>query len=222
MNTDNGHLVGGLSCGAIEDRKPCGGELYEGNLFGPSTVRIPLCERHAANLYSWSTETYRASPIGRMEEQGLISGHLPGYTYIVQLPNGRIKIGTSVAGRINRRWREITRQYFDKGYREPLKPLAIIQGGASKEAALHYRFRESRIRDEFGEQFNPTTDLILFAETEGIPEEQKSEVPTYEEWWAGYLWKNRATQGSRIEEKLGEVTDPWDFDFPAFPVVSPA
>ncbi|MDX2736395.1 hypothetical protein [Streptomyces caniscabiei] len=212
MNDTTTNLVGGFTCGAIEDGKPCGGELYEGKPYGPSSIRIPLCEKHAANLYTWSTGTYRASPIGQMEEQGLITGHLPGYTYVVQLPNGRIKVGTAREGRVLKRWEEITRDYFKKGYRDPLKPIALLPGGVSKEAALHYRFRSARVTDEFGEQFTPTPELITFAESAGMPSDQADLVPAYEKWWTQYLRENGSTKREPTEEEIKRMAeDLWYF-----------
>lgn len=184
-----------------------GGEPY-------GAVPIPLCEKHAANLYNWSTQTYRAFPIGQMEEQGLISNHLPGHTYIIQLPNGRIKIGMTREGRVLDRWREITRSYFKKGYREPIKPLALLDGGVSREAALHNTFREARVNDEFGEQFTPTVDLITFAESAGIPEEHSHLVPAYGRWWKKYFHENKhllpPTEAGEMEAQRMSA-DPWYF-----------
>lgn len=182
MNEATDYLAGGLTCAAItDDGRPCGGDLYEGDTFSP--VRIPLCEKHAANLYNHSVGSYRTKLVEQMEEEGVLT-HTSGWTYIVQLPNARYKIGTSkTSSGVASRWRAITRQYEAKGYQEPLKPVALIPGGTTMEALLHGKFKEYRVTDELGEQFIADPALVAYAEEQGIPEDMRWLVANYESYW---------------------------------------
>jgi len=187
------NLAGGFTCGAItEDNTLCGGELYDGKPFSP--VNIPLCEKHAAQLYSFSTNTYRVKLVQQMEEEGVLN-HVSGWTYIIWLPNGRIKIGTSGTTKgIASRWRGITRQYEEKGFSEPLKFIALIPGGVTREASLHGRFNGLRVRDELGEQFLAEPELVAYAKEWGIPNDMQDLVTGYESYW------NKRTNKQEPEE----------------------
>lgn len=178
----NHDLAGGFTCGAItEDNELCGGELFDGKLYSPA--HIPLCEKHAAQLYTYSTNTYRVNLVKKMEEEGVLN-HVSGWTYIIWLPNGRIKIGTSGTSEgVSSRWRGITRQYEAKGYDKPIKPIALIPGGVTREASLHGQFKEFRVRDEFGEQFLADPELVAYAESQGIPDDMQGLVTGYERYW---------------------------------------
>ncbi|KOV87769.1 hypothetical protein ADL01_03550 [Streptomyces sp. NRRL WC-3618] len=143
--------------------------------------------------------------MAEMEKRGLISGHLPGYTYMIWLPNDRIKIGS--VGREDRlleRWKEITADYVKAGYKDPIKPLAVFEGGKSKEAAIQGKFNHLRVQDELGEQFTPDPELIEYAENQRIPTDLAYLIPTYEKWWDQYAPK----KGIDIPASAG---DDWNF-----------
>lgn len=183
MNQPTNHnLAGGFTCAAITDgNTPCGGELFDGKPY--TLANIPLCEKHAAILYDFNVYWYRVRTVQQMEEEGVLN-HVSGWTYIVWLPNGRIKIGTSgTTGGVVSRWKKISGKYEGKGYEEPIKPIALIPGGVTREASLHGRFNEFRIKDEFGEQFLADAELVAYAESWGIPEDMQDLVTSYEQYW---------------------------------------
>ncbi len=175
----------------ISPTELCGGELYRGRLYGPPKAKVPLCERHAAITYAHNTTTYRSMLAKEAERAGLTLD-LPGWTYIIWLPNGRIKIGTSSSDEnLVGRWINISRDYRRRGFFDGIRPIAIIPGGAAEEDRLHRRFRDFRVEDEYGEQFRAEPELIAYAEMYGIPEDKTHLVAEFEEAWARSDARNR-------------------------------
>lgn len=195
----NHNLAGGFTCGAItQDNELCGLELFDGKPY--TLARIPLCEKHAAILYDFNVYWYRVRTVQQMEEEGVLN-HVSGWTYIVWLPNGRLKIGTSGTSEgVSSRWRKISKQYEGKGYTGPIKPIALIPGGVTREASLHGQFNEFRIKDEFGEQFLADPELVAYAESWGVPDDMQDLVTNYERYW-----------NKRISEQEPEEVSLFDF-----------
>ncbi|MFD4337207.1 hypothetical protein ACFWPP_08385 [Streptomyces anulatus] len=169
-----------IACTALTEGTYCGADLHKGKTYGP--VNLPLCTLHAAQHFTFYTQTYRNNVLGELEKAGTVS-HTPGLTYVIELPNSRIKIGTTRdAGTLVTRWKSISREYQAEGHEGFIEPLAVLEGGASLEASLHNRFRHLRIDDEFGEQFRAEPELTDYALAEGIPAHLNDAVTAYEQW----------------------------------------
>ncbi|MFF9778432.1 hypothetical protein ACF1HJ_32875 [Streptomyces sp. NPDC013978] len=212
MTNNDGTLVGG-TCGVSEYGVPCGNAIRTRGPVGPQWAQVPVCEKHAAVLTNWNVGTYRTLMLAEMEKRGLISGHLPGYTYVIWLPNDRVKIGSvGREDRLLKRWKEITADYVKAGHKDPIKPIAVFDGGKSKEAAVQGRFNHLRVQDELGEQFSPDPELIDHAENQGIPTELAYLIPSYEKWWDRYAPKKGiAVPTSKDDEARRAADDDWLF-----------
>lgn len=80
--------------------------------------------------------------------------------YFIAMPDrSRIKIGTTI--RLSERLRQLCREHGDG-----LEVLAVIDGGTAEERALHRRFAEHRIVNEW---FEPGDDLMGFIVSDGRP-----------------------------------------------------
>ncbi|WP_431036775.1 hypothetical protein ACQYWQ_21775 [Streptomyces sp. P6-2-1] len=199
----------GMTCVIVVDGKFCGEEPNRGQLYGAPNAKVPLCGRHAAETYAWSTSQYRDKLIAQLVEIGALSFHSPGVTYIVKLPNGRVKIGMAGEERIAKRLEDVSREYAKAGYKEPLTVLALIKGGGTVEASLHHKYQELRVTDELGEQFRAEPELLDFATETGVSEEFAWVVVSYEQWW------NKCSKkytGQDPTEKAPTIDDDeWDF-----------
>ncbi|EFK99850.1 hypothetical protein MCBG_06054 [Micromonospora sp. M42] len=195
----------GMTCVAVVDGKFCGAETNKGELYGADLAKVPLCGPHAAETYTWNMNTYRNKPIANLEESGALNHHSPGTTYVVKLPNGRIKIGMTKDKRPAHRLESISREYVNKGYEDPLTILALIPGGESREAVTQHKFRHLRVSDELGEQFRAEPELLQFANETGIPDEYATVVIDYEQWW------NRRSKKRTAPKPILDDQDEWDF-----------
>lgn len=206
MTNNDVNPEGGFTC--VVPSSPtelCGGELYRGRLYGPPRAQVPLCEKHAAITYAHNTTTYRGM-LAKEMERAKLDVTFPGWTYVIWLPNGRIKIGTSKSDEnLVERWVKIGRDYRRKGYNNGIRPIAIIPGGALTEDQLHRRFRDFRV-EEYGEQFRPEPELIAYAEMYGIPKDKAHLVGRFEEAWS----RGDARNKKRIEVEAGSSL--WDPD----------
>ncbi|MEU1894382.1 hypothetical protein [Streptomyces pristinaespiralis] len=191
----------------ISPTELCGKEARKGRATGPVRAQTPMCEEHAAVTYNHNARIYRTELLESMNAAGLDT-NLPGWAYIIWLPNGRIKIGWSGGDDLLvYRWKMISKDWRRKGYADPVRPIAILPGGAGKEGELHERFHEFRVETEYGEQFRTEPELIAYAEMYGIPEDKAHLVTRFEEQWA----KGEVSRKVRLEKKQTPMkVDPWD------------
>lgn len=171
-----------LPCAWVEDSNQCS-ELSE-----LRNENIPLCKIHKSTLSNYYTR--RASRhIASLYNQGHLTKHSKGHTYIILLPNGNIKIGYSAVPEhgLYDRWRNISREY---GHH--VKVISVIEGGRTMEALLHVKFDHLRVLDQLGEQFSPSAELIAFAIAQGTKHEI-SQIERFDRWspkqWA---WREAA------------------------------
>lgn len=104
--------------------------------------------------------------VAAMMEANPGARHSYGVTYILRLPNSRLKIGYTAAkdlveGLIDR-WQSWSREFGGR-----CEPLATMYGGETLEALLHYQFRYSSVYEEFGEQYYPNQQVLDFALEKG-------------------------------------------------------
>ncbi|MBQ1045323.1 GIY-YIG nuclease family protein [Micromonospora sp. C72] len=113
-----------------------------------------------------------------MFDAGSLSQHSPGITYIIQLPNLDIKIGTTKDGKsLSRRLMSLGRQFRGRP-----TLLATLVGGETQEAVLHARFAEHRRYDKLDERFRPAAEIFFFAKEVGLEEEGKLGLQAFESW----------------------------------------
>jgi hypothetical protein len=114
------------------------------------------------------------------------ASHLPGWTYIVRLPNDNLKIGYT--GKVNqlgfseefglsKRFQAAEREHGGL-----VVPLAVLPGGYTLETELHEKFNDLRLKTLKDEQFKADETLLEFATASSIAPEAKPEIDDYIRW----------------------------------------
>lgn len=98
--------------------------------------------------------------------------HSPGFTYFLMMPDGLVKIG--YATKLYKRLRNLHRESNGR-----LTVLAVVEGGFSMESLMHNKFKDLRLKYQFGERFNPTAELLDYAEAIGIHPSAMEDVCKY-------------------------------------------
>ncbi|MGY4899440.1 GIY-YIG nuclease family protein [Micromonospora aurantiaca (nom. illeg.)] len=146
--------------------KGCG---YSGcsNTSAVNKYGVELCLEHGIVLHNTVRVEAFSKKVSRLYENGDLTQHSAGITYIIQLPNHNIKIGTTKNGRtLYSRLRNLSNEQRGK-----VTLLATLPGGETQEAVLHARFSEYRRYDLFVEQFSPAAELFYFAKETGLESE---------------------------------------------------
>ncbi|WP_188284054.1 hypothetical protein [Streptomyces sp. CBMA29] len=164
---------------------------------------MPLCERHGAMRYTYDTKRYRNKLMQRIEEAGSFT-HVPGFTYVAELPDGLLKIGSS-GNRVgnhgkptlSNRWKAISGEFkLSHPENYMIRPIAVLDGGISQEALLHEKWADLRIDDKYGERFKPDPELISWAKDQGYTPNAADAINDYRGW--------HTLQTGKIEKKKRE------------------
>jgi hypothetical protein len=113
---------------------------------------IPLCPPHRSAHSNW-IQNQICHEIVRYFRQRPDAEESPGWTYAAILPNGRWKIGFTEQ-EVDRRL-----QKLHKIWRGRLTPVAVLPGGRTREARLHFKYKHCRVMTEAGEQFEPDAEM---------------------------------------------------------------
>ncbi|MGX9889103.1 hypothetical protein [Streptomyces sp. NPDC002276] len=92
--------------------------------------------------------------------------HTPGFTYIIRLANGNVKIGTTNRPKPNqvKRLKDLSDK---RNQNMPVQVLALMSGGESLEALVQDQWKHDRVQGQM-EQFYPYAPLLEWAERQGI------------------------------------------------------
>jgi hypothetical protein len=140
--------------------------------------------------YTYDTKRYRNTIVRRISEAGDFT-HTPGFTYVIQLPDGLIKIGCSgdrVGNHgkplLSNRWKAISGE-FKQSHPDSymIRPIAVLEGGISQEALLHEQWEHQRINDMYGERFNSDPELISWAKEQGYTPKATDAINDYTDWY---------------------------------------
>ena len=173
-----------MQCVALdEDGVQCGEPGWPNQMAG---LRIVTCREHYQEAYA-AREAVAENTYHFLEQAGVISGHTPGWTYVVRLNDGNIKIGM-VGGdserNLRRRLYEVGKRYSDG---IPVEVLALLKGGRSMELEAHGKWRPLRVTNKNGERFTETPELMEWIAEQGIHPSGKAVVEAHEEWRARKL-----------------------------------
>ncbi|MGW3753818.1 hypothetical protein ACWD7C_34030 [Streptomyces sp. NPDC005134] len=113
--------------------------------------------------------------VTELEREGLITQHTKGWTYVIRLRNGMVKVGCTAA--LNNRLQALSREQGGV----PVVILAILQGGASREALEHARWQSLRVAGAM-EVFHPAAELLQWAEKQGVADDAKGELEKFASW----------------------------------------
>ncbi|WP_330239401.1 GIY-YIG nuclease family protein [Streptomyces sp. NBC_00525] len=164
---------------------------------GPLVMK--LCREHVYQLSGY-TKKKEKDFIKGMDDEGLITKHTKGWTYVIRMKGGVVKIGTSVA--LNKRLQTLSR---DQGG-VPVVVLAVLPGGVSREALEHKRWESYRISGT-EELFHPAAQILDWAKEQGVSEGAVDEVEKFNNWTpkddhADYWlnWGRAMTEQKQTEE----------------------
>lgn len=157
---------------------------------------LSLCRAHLGAHHVGMERKYRHEFLYRVGAAEDLAEKYPtdGFTYVIYLPNGNVKIGY-VGGEYNargesylvNRWAALTTElgFKDVGGRNPREgshsawylphPVAVLDGGESLEAQLHIKWDHLRV-PVLGEQLYATPELIEWAQGLGFCERSKPHV----------------------------------------------
>lgn len=119
---------------------------------------LQLCSEHRALLFTRRQENTNAE-FAEYFEGRPEAPHSPGWTYVVQPPSARWKIGYTSSD-VDHRFKSLHRSYGQ------LVPIAVAPGGRTREALLQHKYRDLRVKHESGEQFEP--DNVMRAELSAL------------------------------------------------------
>jgi hypothetical protein len=158
--------------------------------FGLTTLQ--LCSEH---LYEVSASRKRdARRIAKtLQELNPDLIHSDGWTYVVRLSSGLVKIGYTGRDKLERFSELSTRA--NEG--QPVQVLAIMRGGETKEMAFHEQWMHLRVPGR-SEQFYPDYSLLRWAEEQGIDPEADQET------FAGWT-ERKHSSGKQLSSKAREM-----------------
>lgn len=136
---------------------------------------INFCLQHALDLAAWRHSSAREA-MAEVESEGLLTRHSQGWTYVIRMRNGNVKIGKSkgLAGRL-------IRLSDKRNGHSPVHVLAVLKGGTTRELMLHDQWLHLRAKGQM-EEFHAEPELLRWAEEQGIHEE--ADLEEFYEWQA--------------------------------------
>ncbi|SCK29886.1 hypothetical protein YUYDRAFT_03345 [Streptomyces sp. ScaeMP-e48] len=125
---------------------------------------LNLCNGHAWDFAAWRHSSAREAMV-EMQKEGLITQHTEGWTYVIRMNNGNIKIGKS-----KNPAQRFIRLSAKNNNNAPVYVLAVFKGGTSQELLTHDKWLHLRVKGRM-EEFQAEPELLQWAESQGIPEE---------------------------------------------------
>lgn len=164
---------------------------------GFGSLNLSLCDEH-----TWDLAAHRRSLardlIAEMKEEGLITGHTAGWTYVIRLANGNVKIGMT-KGNDMKRLKDLPSK-VNQGI--PTQVLALIKGGLSREMLAHSQWFSLRVPGHM-EEFYPDPSLVRWAEEQGIHPEARMDL--LDSWMENK--HNRGSKGTAAQAMWNYATE---------------
>jgi hypothetical protein len=178
----------------------------EGQLYSIGSLQLILCQYHRYELSTKSKERARKI-VSELDSIGAITHHTHGWTYVIRMANGNVKIGTTANPEL-RRLQDLSRE---KNSGIPVEVLAIVQGGESLEYLFHEKWFSLKVPGRM-EEFHPDPAILRWGRQLGI--DPSVDVERYDSWIGGR--HSRKTLGNYAKEMFGEAIetnkedDSWD------------
>lgn len=134
------------------------------------TMQLPLCDEHMWDMAA-SKRSVARELITKLDKAGALAGHTDGWTYVIRLANGNVKIGTTVNPTM-KRLKDLTSK---TNHGIPVQILSIAKGGLSREMLAHSRWFSLRVPGSM-EEFYPDPSLLDWAKEQGIDPEVGEDV----------------------------------------------
>ncbi|UUU23314.1 hypothetical protein [Streptomyces sp. DSM 40750] len=167
----------------------------EGQPYEIGGVHLIMCQYHRYQLATKSKERAR-KVIAELDSIGAITHHTEGWTYMVRMANGMVKIGTTKNPELER-FQGLSRE---KNQGVPVHVLAIVKGGESLEYLFHEKWFSLKVPGRM-EEFHPDPVLLRWAEGLGVD----SEVNT--DRYEGWIEKRHNRKDAPIPEVFGGVVE---------------
>lgn len=156
----------------------------------PGSPSLTLCSGHSWDLF-WAGREKSRKLAAAINEANPEMTHTPGYTYVIRLASGRVKIGTTANPSMKR-----LKDLSDKRNQNmPVQVLAVLKGGESLEAVVQQQWGHLRVQGQM-EQFWEDPSLLQWASEQGIT----PEVSDLEDWLVGK--HNRGTATGELTKEL--------------------
>ncbi|MER7691193.1 hypothetical protein [Streptomyces sp. NPDC097610] len=131
----------------------------------PGAPSLTLCSGHSWDLF-WDRKREARDMATAIHEANPGMQHTPGFTYVIRLANGNVKIGYT--NRSNPNQVKRLGDLSDKRNQNmPVQVLALMRGGESLEALVQDQWKHYRVQGQM-EQFYPSAPLLEWAERQGI------------------------------------------------------
>ncbi|WP_043669601.1 hypothetical protein [Streptomyces xylophagus] len=133
--------------------------------------------------------------------------HTPGYTYVIRLANGNVKIGTTRQPKLKR-----LKDLSDKRNQNmPVQVLALMKGGKSLEALIQDQWKYDRVQGQM-EQFYPYAPLLEWADRQGID----PAVSDFDDWLVGKHERGSVSEyAQQMKDYTGDGSMPFRAPSPA-------
>ncbi|WP_329306954.1 hypothetical protein OG322_24960 [Streptomyces sp. NBC_01260] len=169
---------------------------------GTATFTINLCDDDSWNLAAHQSTKAREL-VAEMEEEGFFKEkHTKGWTYVIRMDNGNIKLGKTGKEDLSR-LQTISNSY-QKHKGVPVQVLAVLKGGTSTELLIHSQWLHLRVAGRM-EQFHADPSLLKWAEEQGIHPEAAEAIEKFQQWQEKKHMGAKGTKSHAAEwaEKLG-------------------
>ncbi|MFJ9265152.1 GIY-YIG nuclease family protein [Streptomyces bacillaris] len=169
----------GTTCAIKECNRPAEKELVISTHHLP--VSLELCQPHTYDM-TINQKRRVGKFAAHLEKEGIFEkgGHSEGWTYVIRMSTGHIKIGYTNGKQGPRRFQDLSREQGGI----PVQVLAVMQGGESLEALKHHEWAHLRVSGAM-EIFHPDPSLLQWAEGQGIHPDAKEVLEAFTDWQAG-------------------------------------
>lgn len=165
----------------------------EGKAYGIGSLELILCQYHRYELGTNQKERAR-KVVAELDSIGAITHHTEGWTYVIRMANGNVKIGMTTKANL-KRFQNLSR---DKNGGVPVQVLAVVEGGQSLEYLFHEKWFSLKVPGRM-EEFHPDPALLRWAEGLGINDEV--DASSYEDWMA----YRHSRKDASVPEVFGDV-----------------
>jgi hypothetical protein len=165
---------------------------------GTNTLTISLCEEDSWNLAAHQHMKARELA-AEMEEEGFFEErHTKGWTYVIRMDNGNVKLGMTRKEDLSRLQGISNRQGG-----VPVQVLAVLPGGSSRELLTHNQWLHLRVPGRM-EQFYPDPSLLQWAEEQGIHAD--APIDGFQDWQEKKHRDPKRNGAQKQAERLGVQT----------------
>ncbi|ALO94123.1 hypothetical protein SHL15_2990 [Streptomyces hygroscopicus subsp. limoneus] len=123
---------------------------------------LTLCSDHSWDLF-WAGREKSRKLAAAISEANPDMQHTPGWTYVIRLASGNVKIGYTGDPTLKR----LKTLSGKPNQSIPVQVLAVLKGGESLEAVIQSKWGHLRVQGAM-EEFHPDPSLLEWASGQGI------------------------------------------------------